>query len=176
MDLEKGIVQMTTVAFLAALVVTTAFLLSPGLAAPTTPPPVTYVYHNTTIYVNTTINETHSYWHNTTVNVNTTTQKRVYINTTYVITVPVVEILNVTVNGTLLKEPHDLNISTGAVLWLQFNLTRLPSCGGGGAILSVNAPFVLISSSWAKGVETLLIGVPYQPGVYNLSVTTEPSR
>lgn len=141
------------------------------------------VFRNSTVFQNTTTNGT-SHWSNTTVFVNTTSytnstvwhNETVYVNVTYVIEIPVVNVTFVEVNYTspslgeneTLSVLQNYSLPVGTVTWVGFSVSSM--CGHDGTF-AVNAPWVLLESSYESGREYLLIGVPYFPGTYGLDVT-----
>jgi hypothetical protein len=147
------------------------------------------VYHNGTTYVNTTRNVTENHWDNTTTYVNTTQvvdkniyhNETVYVNTTLVVTIPVVNVTMVEVNFTEASMGANYTVPThenyslpiGTVTWVQITLNTT-MCDGGYK-LSVNSPWVVLSSNDGMTSKTitvnLLLGVPYFPGTYSIDVT-----
>lgn len=145
--------------------------------------PTTYVYNNSTVYANTTTAGA-NHWDNTTTYVNDSTSTTVFINTTYVVMIPVVNVTSITVvfaNDTSANIAIDANYSLpiGTVTWLQFNV--ISTLCGQTSHLTVNAPWTMLSAASSTNqhnigsdgttTETVLIGVPYFPGTYAIIVT-----
>ena len=137
------------------------------------------------MFVNTTNTTTVNHWVNTTTFINTSTSTTIYVNHTYVVSIPVVVVTSLTVdfaNGTSVSTvlPTNYSLPVGTVTWVQFEMTGTPS------YLSVNAPWTLLSFSASAthtppplgptcghGPETVtvLIGVPYTAGVDAMVLT-----
>ncbi len=167
-----------------------AGLLAVGSSLTATSAPVsttTYVYDNSTVFVNSTSNTSVNHWDNTTAYVynyqnNSWTE---YVNTTYLVSIPVVVVTSLTVdfaNGTseTFALPANYSLPVGTVTWAQFEMTGTPSS------LGINAPWTLLSFSatpvkdaapepmcMGHGPElvTVLIGVPYTAGVDNMVIS-----